>query len=731
MNEGFRDSRDHLTAEMDRLLALLRARCLERQAGAQGAASLVGLHVAPEEVAAILARPLNPLAPRHAADTARVAETAPEALLALWAASGEENQQRRAAARSAGTWLALDLLADAFQLQPFDEFVLLLALAPELEPAVGRLYAYLQGEATRTAPTVGLALTLLGMDAATTGAARSRFDVTAPLRRQRLLTVGSGLPLREQPFFLAERVLRTLLGQNEIDPALAAICDLQPAGGGDADSDAPSAFTEHPLARLAAAETAPLICYLQGPYGSGREALATGIAGALGLPLLKIDGLALRREQGRLDELLAQLRREALLQQAALYVRHGEELLLDEEPYAPLTRQLLESAVESSRLTFLAGTAPWVPRTYLNRFATVTWRMSSPDVPTRRRLWVAATSGAALAADVDLDELTGRFRFTPGQIVDTWRAAGHSARLRNPDRPTVSRADLFAAAHGQAVHHLHEMAQLIAPVHTWDDIILPPETTNQLQEISRRARNLHKVYNEWGFGRKLSTNRGIVALFSGPSGTGKTMAASIIARDLGLEMYRVDLSAVVSKYVGETEKNLSRIFDEAWRSNAIIFFDEADALFGKRSEVRDSHDRYANIEVNYLLQRIDSYDGIAILATNLGQNIDDAFQRRLQFTVVFPETDIPSRYRIWTSIWPAESPLAPDLDFQFLAQRFKFNGGNIRNIVLQAAFLAAADGDQVTMKHLVVAVMSEVRKSGKLINEHDFGPYAYLFQQEN
>jgi SpoVK/Ycf46/Vps4 family AAA+-type ATPase len=234
----------------------------------------------------------------------------------------------------------------------------------------------------------------------------------------------------------------------------------------------------------------------------------------------------------------------------------------------------------------------------------------------------------------------------------------------------------------------------------------------------------HRVLDQWGFDRKLSLGKGVTALFAGPSGVGKTMAAEVIATELDIDLYKIDLSGVVSKYIGETEKNLDRIFTAAENANAILFFDEADALFGKRSEVKDSHDRYANIEISYLLQKMEMYDGVAILATNLRQNLDEAFLRRLAFAVHFPFPGQQDRRLIWKSIWPAAVPIDPAADFEFLASTFKLSGGNIKNIALAAAFLAAEADQPVSMRHLVTAVDREYQKMGKPLAPEVFGPYA-------
>jgi SpoVK/Ycf46/Vps4 family AAA+-type ATPase len=341
-----------------------------------------------------------------------------------------------------------------------------------------------------------------------------------------------------------------------------------------------------------------------------------------------------------------------------------------------------------------------------------------------------ATLGVVLD-NADLDALASRFRLTPGQIAEAtavaysqalWRMAAHVPQALSPESPgSLSLRDLFSAGRAQSGHDLANVAHKITPVYTWDDIVLPNDALAQLREICQRVMHQHRVLGAWGFDRKLSQGKGVNTLFAGPSGTGKTMAAEIIANELGLDLYKIDLSGVVSKYIGETEKNLDRIFRAAENANAILFFDEADALFGKRSEVRDSHDRYANIEISYLLQKMEAYDGIAILATNLRQNLDDAFVRRLAFTVHFPFPDEASRRRVWAGIWPPETPLAADVDQAFLARQFKLSGGNIKNIALAAAFLAAEDGGLVTMAHLLQATRREYQKMGKVLSDTELG----------
>ena len=300
-----------------------------------------------------------------------------------------------------------------------------------------------------------------------------------------------------------------------------------------------------------------------------------------------------------------------------------------------------------------------------------------------------------------------------------WVTARNLAHARAPTAPRVTQADLHAACRLHSNRKLAELAQKITPHYTWDDLVLPDDQMAQLGEIYHQVQYRALVYDAWGFDRKLAMGKGVSILFAGPPGTGKTMAADVLAGALGLDLYKIDLSTVVSKYIGETEKNLARIFGEARTSNAILFFDEADALFGKRTQVRDAHDRYANVEISYLLQKMEEYDGVVVLATNLRKNLDEAFVRRLHVTVEFPMPDVADRRRIWAQIWPDATPRDPDLDLEFLARQIEVAGGSIRNIALAGAFLAAADGRVVTMAHLLRATHREYQKMGKLLTATD------------
>jgi SpoVK/Ycf46/Vps4 family AAA+-type ATPase len=345
-----------------------------------------------------------------------------------------------------------------------------------------------------------------------------------------------------------------------------------------------------------------------------------------------------------------------------------------------------------------------------------------PEYPIRKKIWQGYLNGKF--PDEAISELAAKFRFTWGQIKDSIMAAESLAVLNGRERVTMN--DLHEGCKAQSNQKLSALARKIESRYKWEDIILPDDKTEQLKEIKSHIKNRGLVYNDWGFEKKLSLGRGLNALFLGPSGTGKTMAAEVMASELGLDLYKIDLSAMISKYIGETEKNLSKIFKEAEQNNAILFFDEADALFGKRSEVRDSHDRYANVEISYLLQKIEEHDGVVIMASNLSTNIDDAFIRRMHFTVEFPFPDEGYRLKIWKSLIPERAPMAKDIDFDFMARKFSISGGNIKNIMVNAAFLAADDSKVIKMEHIVAATKREYQKMKKVCSQSDFGKYNNL-----
>jgi hypothetical protein len=431
------------------------------------------------------------------------------------------------------------------------------------------------------------------------------------------------------------------------------------------------------------------------------------------MPLLTIDLAQAVRRVDDAAEKLALLVREARLHDAVLFLddfdvmmsgEHADELglLLRELEAFPGIAIIASSPGPSS--------TPNTASLPLTGLVPVTF--SAPSAAKRRACWKALLTDAGVAVDrATVEALADRFRLTPTEISRAVTLAVESS-AHSDDEP-----DLFAAARALSGVGLSGLARKVTPRRRLHDIVLPPDRLDQLREVCDALRYRSRVYEDWGFDKRFSLGTGLNILFAGPSGTGKTLAAEILAGELGVELYKIDLAAVVSKYIGETEKNLARIFAEAEAASAILFFDEADALFGKRSAVKDSHDRYANIEIGYLLQQMDEFDGTVVLATNLRRNMDDAFVRRMHFTVEFPLPDEPDRLRIWDGIWPATTPLDPELDHAELAHRVELSGGHIRNIAVAAAFLAAADGRAVTMEHLQRATRREYQKLGQIVLE--------------
>ena len=385
--------------------------------------------------------------------------------------------------------------------------------------------------------------------------------------------------------------------------------------------------------------------------------------------------------------------------------------LIDGAPPASLLAELCDYP----DVALVLGARPWQARD-VDRPRHLMWlEFPIPDYAQRVALWEHFLADQS-QAPIGFSALAGQFSLTATQIRDAIASARDQARQRGT---AIDEADLFSAARAHSSPGLASLARKITPRYVWTDIVLPPDQLGILREIVATVRSRPIVLNDWGVGQKLVPSAGITMLFAGPPGTGKTMAAEVIAAELGLDLYKIDLSTIVSKYIGETEKNLEKIFTEAQSSNAILFFDEADAIFGKRSEVKDAHDRYANIEISYLLQRMEAYDGVTILATNLRANLDDAFTRRLQFALDFPFPEEADRVRIWQTLFPPDVPREIDLDFALLARRFKLAGGNIRNIIVSAAYLAAANGGIVGMDHLLHGARRELQKMGRLVNEKD------------
>ena len=717
---AYASSLEYLSDEMKRLDLLIRIKVLKKRRPATLLDQFKGVVLSEEEIDDLLTTSGN-----SSWIEGDIGPTSPDeqALTQAFQQFSSYVDGRRAASLQQGIYQPLAHLAQIFDLNRFEEQCLLVCLAPEIDRKYEKLYAYLQDDITRKKPCVDLLLDLSSNNALDRLAARVVFDHRSPLLKYRLLQISDNptdgsSPLLLRSVKLDDRIVNFLLGFNQIDERLESLAQrilpLEDASSARHDHE----ITNHALSfihsHLGSTERREqnLLLYFFGPYGSGTHAVTSAICNDLELPLVLADVRQMLDGPMAFEEAMLLLGRETVLQPAALCFENMDCLLAEADKYARELKTLIRVTESFSRLTFLLGRRDWMPGQVLGKQAFISAEMPVLNDKEREQIWESQFREMTVEG-LDSGALASKFRFTPGQIRDAFNAAHILARWRSPEGGQISMEDLDAACRMQSSLKIASLARKVKPFYRWQDIVLPPDQLEQIREISNQARFRHIVYGEWGFDRKLSLGKGLNALFSGPPGTGKTMAAEVIGNELGLDLYKIDLSQVVSKYIGETEKNLHQVFLEAQSSSAILFFDEADALFGKRSEIKDAHDRYANIEIGYLLQKMEEYSGIAILATNLRQNLDEAFVRRMQFIIEFPFPDEESRQRIWGVTFPTEAPLASDVNFSVLAREIKLAGGNIKNIALAAAFDAASDGKVIRMPHIKKAARREFQKLGR------------------
>jgi len=453
--------------------------------------------------------------------------------------------------------------------------------------------------------------------------------------------------------------------------------------------------------------------HVHGPEGVGRRTFCAALAAKVDRTLVSLDLAAWAQLEDLSPESLLCARREAVLR-GGLLALHGVEAL-DKEGAAPQRKALARFLADQAEPVFLLAHDRCGHLTRMQH-PLVPFRLRVPGHEARESIWggIVAKLPAKRAKDIDVRELARKYNLAPGRIRAAATEAVALARLRDA-KGIVRQADLVKATTAQLSHELTSVADRVEKTMDWDDLVLPDRCMDVLEEVVLRYEHQNQVMEEWGFREKFAYGTGISVLFSGPPGTGKTMTAGIMARELDMELFRVDLSRVVSKWIGETEKNLARVFDEAKASHAIILFDEADSLFGRRGEVRTSVDRYSNLEVNYLLQRMETYEGISILTTNQLRSMDEAFMRRITFKISFPFPDPPTRERLWESMLPKQAKVVRGIRYAELASTFEFTGGHIKNTVLRAAFLAAERGTGISHKLLVMAARDEARGMGRLL----------------
>lgn len=589
-------------------------------------------------------------------------------------------------------------LAGRFALSPFERDILLLCVAMEIDTRIPYMCAQAQGDPAAAYPTFALALRLFE------GGSWSALSLAGALRYWRLIEVvqGHGRPFLTAPLHAEESIVNAAKGIGLMDERLSALLTPVPSGWGLAPSQRETVRAAASALAASAPGSLPPVQML-GPAVETKASIALAACDVFGLRLHRLNAADLPAAAGEIDAFARLWRRECRLAPLALLIEIEETTSegSGEPKHASVLRFLdrIDGVAFIAARESLAGIPP----------DTLTIDVSRPTPLEQMEAWAGALADYDGPADLAA-RLAGQFSVS----LDAIRRLSAAALARAEGNPDA----VWQACVSQVRPQLAQLAQPIDAKATWDDIVLPDEEKGLLRQIADQVRHRITVYEEWGFGEKLNRGSGIAALFAGESGTGKTMAAEVIANDLRLGLYRVDLSAIVSKYIGETEKNLRRVFDTAEGGGAILFFDEADALFGKRSEVKDSHDRYANIEINYLLQRMEAYRGLAILATNMKSAMDPAFMRRLRFIVHFPYPGVVERRQIWQKAWPPRVPVDA-IDYDRLA-RLNLSGANIQSIAVNAAFAAARSASAVTMPLVLEAARAELKKLERPLSEANF-----------
>ncbi|MEO7913046.1 MAG: ATP-binding protein [Roseiflexaceae bacterium] len=640
----------------------------------------------------------------------RSSEALPTALPALPPPSSNVTDEQLAqalaemqAAEAATPAPAIRMLSQTLGLTSFEQHILLLCTAMELDTRIASLCALVQDDVQRAFPTFALALVLFD---------EANWHALSPegaLRRWRLIEINqpNAQPLTTSPLRADERIVNYLKGLNYLDDRLAPLfVELDIAGPPAELPPSQQSIADQIVAQFrqsAAMRRLPIIQLLGGDSAS-KQLIAWRVAASLGLQLYRLPAETIPTHAAELETLARLIDRETALWPLALYI-DAQEIDKPAEGSAPPLNRFLS---RSSGVCFLdtRDIGQGVGR------ATATFDIAKPTRAEQQAIWLAALGDTdeAVAARV-----SGQFDLNVTSIQQIAQSALAGAAS---DQHTPLGDGLWQACLAATRPRMDALAQRIEPRATWDDLVLPATEMNLLRQVAMQVQHRHTVYEQGGFAAKRARGLSINALFAGESGTGKTTAAEVIANDLRLNLYRIDLSAVVSKYIGETEKNLRRLFDAAEDGGALLFFDEADALFGKRSEVKDSHDRYANIEINYLLQRMESYQGLAILATNMKSALDPAFMRRIRFVVEFRPHGLAERKAIWERIFPPETR-TEGLDFDRLA-RLALNGGSINNVAINTAFLAAQAGTPVTMPLVLEAGRAEFVKLKRPFNNNDF-----------
>lgn len=634
---------------------------------------------------------------------------------------------------------ALYGLAESFELDSFERDLLLLTLAPAIDGSFNTLFGRAKGSAYRDSLDIDAALSILVTTMEERMAKRSAFSLSGRLLKNNLLLLGRGFGdgdgFLSLELKLPTRLVSLLLGQADEDESLQGFSRLLEPTETLAQVVLPIEDRQR-LFELVAQHNAYLqalhdwgldktIAYgrgvtllFSGAPGTGKTLTARALANQLGLRLLLVDSSRLASTGSQFEQSLENLMREAKLQRAVLFFDECEGLFGAQNRFGGNLPSLLQAIERFDGICILATNVPKALDHALERRILYRIVFETPTPSMREAIWrLHLPETVPLAPDVDLGYLARRFEFSGGFIKNAVLLAvgAASSRSVSTDQPAlVTQDDLLEAAWAQMRHRLSEYADRDVAELRLKDLILPDDIRGQVLEIIEAVSSQGIVFREWGFGRKFNKGRGLSALFDGEPGTGKTLSAEVIAAELGLSLFRVNVANVVSKYIGETEKNLTRIFAEARSSQSVLLFDEADSLFSKRVEVKGSNDRFANMEINVLLQLIERYDGLVILTTNLKTSIDTAFERRLSFKINFPFPEADTRATIWRQLIPDTAPLSEDVDFDVLGDSFELSGGSIKNAVLRAAYRAASGNSKITLDLFEDAAKRECQAAGKL-----------------
>ncbi len=598
-----------------------------------------------------------------------------------------------------------------------EQLAILLAIAPEVNRKYARVFAYLQDDAAKPEATLGLAADLWGLTTVVDDV--EIFDLCDGQRLVNRIVLHNDATGLDRKLTLRESALIFLTAAGHLPMALVHCGEIlgdemSVVAGHEGLADQAKNFVELCYGR----EGKTGLLELYGTEGVGRRSVISYVAGNLGRSVLCIDckqivTMSEEKRKGALQEALSW----ASLHGAIPTLIHFDWKELPGQDESPLARELLDTFRDAVPLLVVCGEQP-LKAVVSQGFLSYRMSLPGPSIEEQRQCWIKYTMEGQLPFEegIDTRQLAGIYTLTPGQIRQAIITAQTDSIARG--KQVIDREAISLGVRALYSARLRGVAEPLKPSFGWEDLVVDDNAMQQLQQLCNRIRCRFQVNEEWGFDRKLPYGKGVSVCLYGPPGTGKTMTAQVLSREFSMDAYRVDMSRIIDKYIGETEKKLAELFDAARDSNAILFFDEADALFAKRTEIGDSKDKYANVETAYLLQRMENHNGICILATNAVQNFDEAFKRRITYMVPLLMPDIETRKKLWSKVFPKEAPLE-NVDLDFFAERFELSGSSIKNIALSAAYLAAAGGGVITHTEIATALQSEYRKMGRLLMEAD------------